>query len=508
MNKPRFLSLTIIFTLLLVLQSIAVAQEKKEKDTEPIPEPEQSVTSHSIEIAGSTIEYTATAATMLLHDREGNAIAEWGYIAYTRDNISEESGRPLTFVFNGGPGSSSIWLHMGAVGPRRVVLDDPNFNSPGYTLSDNEYSILDVTDIVLVDPVGTGISRAVGEKENKDFWGVQEDIESISNFINSYINENDRWSSPKYLLGESYGTFRSAGLAPYLLDTYGIALNGIVLVSNVLDLRTITFGPDDDISYVAFLPSYAATAWYHDKLPNKPQDFEAFIQQSREFAAGDYASALMKGNHLDDAEQVRILNELVRFTGLSRDYLEESNLRVTAGAFFKELLSDDDMTVGRLDSRYKGYTFDLLNKTAIYDPQSSAISPPYQMAFMDYYHNELNFGKDRQYNFSAYSLPGFNWNWSRNGGGSFFPTSPTTVSDLKEAMIKNPAMKVQVQNGYYDLATPFFGTEYTFNHLNLPDELKENIELTYYDAGHMFYTNIPDLIKFREDVVRFINNSR
>jgi carboxypeptidase C (cathepsin A) len=492
-----------LILILLLVQSAAFAQQEEKEETKPIPEEQENVTTHSIEIDGTEVEYEATAATMNISNRENEPIAQFGYIAYTRTDVDDMSERPVTFVFNGGPGSSSIWLHMGAVGPRRVVLDDPNFNEPGYTLSDNEYSILDVTDIVMVDPVGTGISRAVGESENEDFWGVESDISSISNFINEYISENGRWASPKYLLGESYGTFRSAGLAPYLNNTYGIALDGIVLVSNVLDLRTITFGAYDDTSYILYLPSYAATAWYHDQLENKPEELEPFLDEVREYALNEYSVALMKGNELSETDRSSVLDKLEEYTGLERDYLDESDLRVPAFAFFKELLGEEEMTVGRLDSRYKGHSINPITASAAYDPQSSAISPPYQMAFMDYYHNDLGFGQDKKYNFSAYSLPGFDWDWSRGGGG-WFPTSPSTVDDLREAMIQNPALKVQVQNGYYDLATPFFGTEYTFTHMDLPEELEENIEMTYYEAGHMFYTRIPDLEKFKEDVARFI----
>lgn len=499
MKKPALWLVLILFA----VHSATFAQQDQQKEAKPIPEEQQNVTTHTIKVDGKDVKYEAKAATMNIKNRENEPIAQFGYIAYTRTDVNNKRDRPVTFVFNGGPGSSSIWLHMGAVGPKRVVLDDPNFNESGYTLADNEYSILDVTDLVMVDPVGTGISRAVGEHENNEFWGVDSDISSISNFINEYITQNARWASPKYLLGESYGTFRAAGLAPYLNNTYGIALDGIVLVSNVLDLRTITFGPYDDTSYILFLPSYAATAWYHNQLANKAEDFEAFMDEVRNYAMNEYTLALMKGDDLPEAERSAVLTKLVEYTGLDREYLDKSNLRVPAFAFFKELLGDEEMTVGRLDSRYKGYSINPITGFADYDPQSSAISPPYQMAFMDYYHNDLGFGKDKKYNFSAYSLPGFNWDWSRGGGG-WFPTSPQTVDDLKEAMIQNPGMKVQVQNGYYDLATPFFGTEYTFMHMDLPDELKENIEMTYYHAGHMFYTRVPDLVQFYEDTKRFI----
>ena len=485
-------------------QAPASGQEQREE--KPVPEPQESITQHSVKINGTNIDYTAKAATMILTNNNDEAIAEFGYVAYTRNGTRDLSTRPVTFVFNGGPGSSSMWLHMGAVGPRRVVVNDPEFNESGFTIVDNEYSILDVTDIVMVDPVGTGISRSAGKGENKDFWGVEGDISSISNFINSYINENNRWGSPKFLLGESYGTFRAAGLAPYLLSTYGIALDGIVLVSNVLDLRTISFAPGDDISYPMFLPTYAATAWYHGKVTPKPADLEAFVEEARQFAMGDYATALMKGDYMTAAEETAVLNKLAYFTGLDKEYLKKADLRVGARAFFVELLGDDRETVGRLDSRYKGFTQDPLMTGATYDPQSAAISPPYQMAWMSYYHNELKFGQDRTYNFSAYALPGFNWNWERSGrrGGGFGIGANSTVEDLRTAMVRNPKMKVQVQNGYYDLATPFFGTEYTFSHLNLPDELMDNIEMTYYEAGHMFYTLIPELEQFKADVARFI----
>ena len=480
-------------------------EKKEEKAEKSVPEPQESVTQHSIKIEGKNINYTATAATMILKNADDEAIAEFGYVAYTRDGIQELGTRPVTFAYNGGPGSASIWLHMGAIGPRRVVVNDPDFNKTGFTLVDNEYSILDVTDIVMIDPVGTGISRAVGKGENKDFWGVEGDISSISNFINAYISKNNRWSSPKYLLGESYGTFRSAGLAPFLLDTYGIALDGIVLVSSVLDLRTITFGGGDDISYPLFLPTYAATAYYHNKITPKPADLEAFLDDAREFALGEYNTALMKGDNLTASEKATVVDKMSKFTGLDKDYLEKADLRVSARAYFVKILEDERETVGRYDSRYIGSTLDPLSTFSMYDPQSAAISPSYQMGFMSYYHNELKFGQDRKYNFSAYSLEGFNWKWERDrrgflGGGN----GRSTVEDLKRAMVQNPAMKVMVENGYYDLATPFLGTEYTFSHLNLPEKLQGNISMNYYKAGHMFYTNVDELVKFRKDVVKFI----
>lgn len=485
------------------LPSAVFAQPQS--DTTAVPEAKQSVTHHTVTVDGEEIEYTATAGTMILKNDKGEPVASFGYTAYSKDGVQDKSTRPLTFSYNGGPGSSSIWLHMGVMGPRRVVVDDPNSTPPApYELTDNQYSMLDATDIVMVDPVGTGVSRAVGKAENKDFWGLSQDIRSVSNFIKIYISENNRWNSPKYLLGESYGTTRSAGIVNYLQDQ-GIAMNGVVLVSTVLDLRTISFGDADFTPYVVYLPTYAAVARYHGQLNHSPENLESFIQEARQFASTKYAAALMKGDELSEARRNQIIDKLSYFTGLSKDYLDKANMRVTQSEFTKQLLRDKGKTVGRLDSRYKGYSLDNLSQRAIYDPQSSAISPAYTTMFLQYYHNELEFGKDMQYNISAYSLPGFDWDWSRPG--SYFPTSPTTAPDLAEAMIKNPNLDVLVLNGYYDLATPFMGAEYTMDHLEIPSELEKNISMKYYKAGHMMYIHKPLLKKMHDDVEQFIQNS-
>ena len=481
------------------------AQSKSDTAATPVPEAEKSVTHHSVTVDGEEIEYTATAGTMILKNDKGEPVASFGYTAYSKDGVEDPADRPLTFSYNGGPGSSSIWLHMGVMGPRRVEVNDPNTTPPApYELTDNQYSLLDATDIVMVDPVGTGLSRAVGKAEGKDFWGVDQDIRSVSNFIKSYISENNRWNSPKYLLGESYGTTRSAGVVNYLQGE-GIAMNGVVLVSTVLDLRTIAFGDADNLPYVIYLPTYAAVAWYHDQLENKPESLESFVQRARQFAENEYSNALMKGDDLSESRRTQIINKLSEFTGLSKEYLDRANMRVTQSEFTKQLLRDKGETVGRLDSRYKGYSMDNLSQNAIYDPQSSAISPAYTTMFLKYYHNELKFGKDKQYNISAYSMPGFEWDWERAGG--WFPTSPTTAPDLSEAMIKNPNLEVLVLNGYYDLATPFMGAEYTMDHLGIPSELEKNITEKYYKAGHMMYIHEPSLEKFHNDVEGFIERT-
>jgi len=494
----------LVFTVGFAVTSVAQAPQggpDKKKEEKPVPEPQESVTHHSVKIDGKTISYTATAATLNIKDVNNEPIAQFGYVAYTRDGIENLGSRPLTFAFNGGPGSASLWVHMGLLGPKRVVVDDPNFSELGFTLVDNDFSILDISDVVFIDPVGTGLSRAVGKGENKDFWSVDGDLNSISNFISSYINKNNRWASPKYLIGESYGTFRSAGLSSTLLNDYGIALNGIVLVSNVLDLRTITFGTGDDISYPLFLPTYAASAWYHDKISPKPENLEAFLDEAREFALGEYNTALMKGDNLSASEKAAVIDKMSKFTGLSKDYLEKANLRVTASTFFVKLMEDERKTIGRYDSRYTGFTLDPLSTRSTGDPQSAALSPSFKTGFLSYYHNDLNFGQDGIYNFSASALPGFNWSYDRGRRGGFgFGSGQYIVDDLKNAMVKNPAMKVRVENGYYDLATPFLGTEYTFSHMNLPKELQDNITLDYYHGGHMFYTNLDALAKFKENM--------
>jgi carboxypeptidase C (cathepsin A) len=485
----------------------AFSQAKPDTTASEIPKAEKSVTRHTVTVDGQKIDYTATAGTIILRNDQGEPIALFGYTAYTKDGVKNPANRPITFSYNGGPGSSSIWLHMGVMGPRRVVLKDPEATPPApYELTDNQYSMLDATDIVMVDPVGTGLSRAVGKSKNKDFWGVDQDISSVSNFIKSYISANNRWNSPKYLLGESYGTTRSAGIADYLQQREGIALNGIVLVSTVLDLRTIAFGDADNLPYEIYLPTYAAVAWYHDQLANKPEDLEGFLGEARRFASHEYAQALMQGDELPQSQHSEVINKLAYFTGLSKDYIDRADLRITEPEFAKELLRKEGKTVGRLDSRYVGYSMDNLSQGARYDPQSTAISPAFTTMFFKYYHEELQFGQDKQYHVSAYSLPDFDWDWKRRGG-SFFPTSPTTAPDLAEAMTKNPNLKVLVLNGYFDLATPFMGAEYTMDHLDIPKELESNISMKYYHSGHMIYIHKSSLEKMHNDVDTFIQNT-
>ena len=482
------------------------AQEKPAADT--IAKPQISVTRHSIKIDGKPINYTATAGTLLLKNEKGEAIAVFGFTAYTKDGEADMTKRPITFSYNGGPGSASMWLHMGIMGPRRIVVNDPNFNAPPpYKVEDNNYSILDVSDIVMIDPVGTGYSQATGKAKNKDFWGVDQDCKSISQFIKQYVTENDRWNSPKYLLGESYGTMRSAAVVNYLQENMGMAVNGVVLVSNVLDLRTLTFKQGDDISYMFYIPSYAAVAWYHNKLANKPANLEAFLKEVRQFAAGEYAAALVKGDQLSSADKDLVIDKLNQYTGISKEYWKKAGLRVNIMQFNQELLRNEHQTVGRLDSRYKGITQNLLAESANYDPQSSAISPPFIAAFMNYYFTELKFPKNPNYKTSAGENEGFDWDWNHAKNAGWGPSPTNTAVDLAEAMAHNPNLKVLVMNGYYDLATPFFATEYTFDHMGLDPSLKANIKQAYYEAGHMMYIYEPSAKAFKKDVGEFISST-
>lgn len=477
------------------------------QDSASATKPEKFVTKHSIKIDNKLISYTATVGTLILKNDKDETIASFGYTAYTKDGETDLSKRPVTFSYNGGPGSSSMWLHMGIMGPRRVVVNDPSPNGPApYKLEDNGYSILDVTDVVMMDPVGTGLSRAVGKGKNADFWGVDGDIRSVSQFIRNYVHENERWNSPKFLLGESYGTFRSAGVADYLQDSYGISVNGIVLVSNVLDIRTLAFNPGDDLPYIVNLPTYAATAWYHNKVANKPASLDVFLNEARAFAFGDYAAALLKGDMLSDADRNKVLDKLVALTGLSKDYWNKANLRVLQPQFSQELLRDAGIIVGRLDARYKGIAQDKLSEYAFTDPQSNDISPAFISAFMGYYTTELKVPKDKSYNTSAYALQGFNWDWKHQRSNGLFgdAATPNTEPDLLNAMSNNPKMKVMVLNGVYDLATPFAGSEYTFDHMGLDKKIRSNIVHKYYEAGHMMYIHNESAVKFKKDVSEFI----
>jgi carboxypeptidase C (cathepsin A) len=519
----KILSLIVVAILLVLGQAAQVAaqepekSEKSEKDAKPAeakptPEPpapkeESSITDHTIKIGGQTIAYKATASTTLIKDETGEPTASIFTIAYTRSDVKDMSQRPISFLYNGGPGSSSIWLHMGAFGPRRVVTTDAGPTPPPpFKLVDNAECLLDKTDLVFVDPVGTGFSRAVGKAKDKDFWGVDQDVKSLAQFIATYISRNGRWNSPKFLIGESYGTFRSAALGNYLQQHNGMYFNGIDLISSVLDLSTISFPPGDDMPYIYYLPSYAATASYHKMLKDPPADLNAFLVEARQFAATEYAGALMKGSNLSAAEKADTAKKLSRFTGLSEDYLIKADLRVKLNQFMAELQRARGLATGRLDARFSGPEPDLLAEYAFNDPQSSAVEGAFVAAFNSYVREDLKFGKDLTYNTSADIDQ---WDWKRAGQGTHhgFPGSPNVEQDLVEALVTNPHLHVEVENGLYDLATPFSATEYTMTHLGLPENLQKNIHLQYYDAGHMMYLHEADLSKLKANVATFLDNA-
>ena len=474
--------------------------------TESAPKEQSSVTQHSARIAGQNISYTATASTTLLKNEKGEPEALMYSTAYTQNGVKDFSQRPIAFLYNGGPGSSSVWLHMGAYGPRRVVTGNasPTPTAP-YQLVDNEYSLLSQADIVFIDPVGTGFSHAVGKAKDSDFWGVQPDVQSLAQFISIYVSRNHRWNSPKLLIGESYGTFRSVALCNYLQEHEGIYINGVVLMSSVLDLGTLNFTTGDDRSYILYLPTYAAIAWHYNLLKNRPADLPAFLEQVRQFASTEYADALLKGGNISDTEKQQVAAKMSGFTGLDEKYLMNANLRVNIAQFRAELLRSRGLTIGRYDARYNAATYDVLEEYASDDPSYNAVLGAFTAAFNSYVRDELKFGEGMTYKILP-SEPSEHWTWKGSTGNpeAGFPSAPNVEDDLVHELLDNASLQVQVENGYFDLATPFYATEFTMNHLLLPKSASDRIHLQYYDAGHMMYLHVPDLEKLSTNVRAFI----
>src|SRR5438477_3778020 len=470
---------------------------------------ESSATDHSIRIGGQTISYKATASTTLLKNDKGEPAGLLYSVAYTKSDVKDLSARPVSFLYNGGPGSATMWLHMGAFGPRRVYTVNGAFTPPApYKLVDNAETLLDKTDLVFIDAMGTGYSHAVCKAQEKDFFGIDEDIEAFGQFIVTYLSRNDRWNSPKFLIGESYGTFRSAALGNYLQLRDTVHLNGIVLISSVLDLSSLTFAPGDDRPFIFYLPSYAATAWYHKLLKDRPADLPGFVEEARKYAQGDYASALFKGGQLSAGEKAAVAKKVSYLTGLSEDYLIKADLRVNLSQFRAELQRSSRLTTGRIDARFTGYTYDLLEENAQGDPEGPAVGGAFTALINSYNHDELRFGKDKVYHNTS-GAGGGSWNWVRKEGGPrrFFPGAPNVDQDLAQAMITNPRLLVQVENGYFDLATPFFATEFTMEHLGLPDALQKNIKEDYYNAGHMMYLHDQDRVSLHNQIASFIDRA-
>jgi carboxypeptidase C (cathepsin A) len=494
-----------IILFLLLFAGYAQAQDNAAVKSE-LPKGQVFESKQSVVIDGKTIALNAKAGTLQLKDENNKPIALFGFTAYFKEN--PEKNRPIVFAYNGGPGSSSYWLHMGIMGPKRIVVDDPNYNPAApYELVNNEFSILDVADVVMMDPVGTGLSVPIGDATGKDFWGVDQDIRSISLFIMQFLKEHNRLNSPKYILGESYGTFRNAGVMSNLLSK-GYALNGVIMVSAVFDLRTLFFAPNEDLPYIVYLPTMAATSWYHDKLANKGADLPKFLDEVRSFTENEYAPALYKGNRITLADKSGVARKLEAYTGIKAEIWERADLKMNAGEYFQELLRGEEMTVGRLDSRYKGLNIDPMSMDSFTDPQSDAISPAYTMGFLDYFHGALGVSKDLHYATSAYSKEGFKWDWKHRGNNFWgADAAVTTVPDMEDALSKDPNVKILIMNGYYDLATVFHGVEHSISHIDLPKSATDRIIMTYYEAGHMMYTHLPSAKLFRDDLKKFIEDT-
>ncbi len=483
-------------------------QEDTDEKSKPAPEDRLVETRHQLKLRGKTLKYTATTGTMVLKeevDKEGHtAKAEIFYIAFTLDGVRDKRKRNLTFSFNGGPGSSSVWMQLGLLGPKRVPLaKDREHLAPPYHLVDNEYSLLEKSDLVFIDPIGTGYSRPLsGDKQDpKEFFTFKRDIESVGEFIRQYTTRNQRWGSAKYLIGESYGTTRAAGLSGHLQDRYGLYLNGIMLISSILNFQTLMFNPGNDLPFILYLPSYAASAWYHKKLKpallNLP--FEDFLQQVRDFAEKDYALALMKGARLPAGERETIVRKLSSYTGLSETYIDAADLRIEIMRFAKQLLRDEKCTVGRFDSRIKGHDRDEVGEHFEHDPSFDVVHGVYSACLNDYVRTELKFESDLIYEILSFKvLPSWKYDEFEN-------QYVNTAETLRAAMTKNPHLRIFVGNGYYDLATPFFATEYTFDHLGIKSELQDNVTMGYYESGHMMYMHKESLQKLSGDLKKFMD---
>ena len=466
-----------------------------------IPAPVRSVTRHSGSFGGTRIAYRAIAGDTYLKDKDGKPLASITSYSYIKEGPVDPN-RPVTFLWNGGPGSGSLWLQMGAFGPKRVVIpsDARDDGAPPYPIVDNAESLLDVTDLVFIDPVGTGFSRALGKTDPKDYWGITKDARSMAAFIRLWLNENGRWNAPKFIGGESYGTTRSAAVIKELEGSYtDVAINGIILISSILDFSQAADTPGNELGYVTNLPSMAATAWYHDKVANKPATVEAFVEEARQFAIGPYAAALLKGNALTAAERQQILPQLSRFTGVSQAYLANAELRLSPGRFYKELLRDQGKVIGRLDTRYTGRDYDNAGETPDNDPSFYAIDGAYTAAMNQWSREGLKYSPDLTYS----SIGGVrDWDWNigegPRGGSGYLNVAPW----IGTAMRENSGLRVFVGQGYYDFATPFFGAEYSLNRTGIPNDGR--IVWKYYHAGHMMYVREDDLRKLSGDIRAFI----
>lgn len=500
------------FVLLITVSFAAAAQEPKatvekrreseQREKKDPPIDQISTTQHTLRVGDAIIRYTARAGTIILPNEQGEPRASFFHVAYTKDG-ADPATRPVIFTFNGGPGSSSVWLHMGAFGPKRVAYRDDEGHAapPPYRTVHNEGTLLDVADLVFLDPVTTGFSRAIPISDAKKFHGFEADVESIGEVIRLWTTRNARWSSPKFLAGESYGTTRAAGLAGWLQDQ-GLYLNGVMLISSILNFGTARFDSGNDLAYILFLPTYTATAWYHKRLPADLQSgpLERAVAESEAFALGEYTTVLMKGDRATDGERRGVVEKLARLTGLSPRYIESTNLRINIHRFDKELLRERHRTVGRLDSRFAGIDRDAAGEEPEEDPSYAAIFGEYTAVMNDWVRRGLKFETDLPYEILTGKVRPWSYDRYQN---RYLDVSET----LRSAMTQNPDLKVFVANGYYDLATPFAATNYTFARMQIDPTLRKNVTMTYYAGGHMMYIDRAAHRKLREDVIAFLRGA-
>jgi carboxypeptidase C (cathepsin A) len=483
----------LLLFLVLLFSVASQAQDKTATDKNIV------VTKHQMKLGNTIIKYTATTGYMLMKDENDSLLAKVFYIAYTKDG-EDSAKRPLLFAYNGGPGSASVWLHMGAIGPKKVVLSDKGeMLQPPFSYTDNDQTWLDKTDIVFIDPMMTGFTRPAHGKSKSDFTGYENDTRFVGDFIRLYTTKNARWNSPKFIGGESYGTTRSAGVANYLQERYGMYLNGVILISAILDFGADETDRGNDRPYPLQLPTFAATAWYHHQLSPQYNDLHALLKEVEHFAMTDYAMALLKGDAITDAERNAIADKLHQYTGLPKDYILQANLRLQVGRFNKELLRDSGLTVGRLDSRFTGYDYDNAGESFEYDPSyDKTIYGPFAAAVNDYIKSELKFDSELPYEILT-------------GRVGYWPLSNdrylNVAESLREAMTKNPFLKVWIAQGYYDMATPYFATENVVAHMFLRKDIRKNLHFTFYEAGHMVYINKPSLARLKNDFSAFLQQA-
>ena len=492
-----FWSMLLFATLCVFAPTAILADETEAKESEPLVD-RTTKTKHKVTIGGTEIGYTATAGRLVMENDEGSPQAEMFFVAYTRDG-EQPAKRPVTFCFNGGPGSSSVWLHLGMLGPKIVRFpEDGTPLRPPYHLDDNPYSLLDLTDLVFIDPVSTGYSRPAKDVAKTDFHGYREDVRSVAQFIHTYTTLYERWSSPRFVLGESYGGLRAAGLSGYLQDEYNMELNGVVVISGAINFQTLRFSTSNDLPFITFLPTYAATAWYHGQLDDELQQLPVadVVALAEDFAYQKYAPALLKGTSLTDEETDEIATRYAQLTGLSAAYVKAARLRVSMSRFGKELLRDAERTVGRFDSRYTGADRDSAGERYEFDASGAAIFGPFTACLNDYIRGTLKYRDRRVYEILTGNVQPWNY---ESFEGRYVDASET----LRKSMTANPYLKLFVACGYYDLATPHFAMKYTLDHMGLGDAARDNVTVRHYEGGHMMYIHEPSLKRLRKDLAAF-----